>query len=77
MIVKKPLVKMVGDDDNKVPEVQRILEKYDEEDITELYYLVAKDADENEEEVQSSDDTDNESVETDDDELAALLDALD
>lgn len=77
MIVKKPLVKMVGDDDNKVPEVQRILEKYDEEDITELYYLVAKDADENEEEVQYSDDTDNESVETDDDELAALLDALD
>ena len=74
MIIKKPSVKMVGDEDNKVPEIQRTNEKYSEEDITDLYFLAEKDAEEDETEVEEVDE--NETVETDDDELAALLDAL-
>ena len=33
MVLRKPMVKMVGDADNKVPELQRFDERYDEEDL--------------------------------------------
>lgn len=76
MIIRKPSVKMVGEEDNKMPEIQRIEEKYSEEDITELYFLSEKDSEEDDEEVPFGESYD-ESVDTDDDELAALLEALD
>ena len=77
MIIKKPYVKMVGDDDNKIPEIQRIEGKYSDEDLTELYYLYAKENDEEEEEELPFAEESDDEVDTNDDELAALLAALD
>lgn len=38
MVLKKPVIKLVGDDDNKVPVVQKFEERYTEEDLV-LDYL--------------------------------------
>lgn len=76
MILVKPQIKMVGDDENgKVPQLQRFEDLYEEDDLL-LDCLTAKEEDE--EEVPFEE----ESVETEtsvdsDDELAALLDLLD
>ena len=81
MILKKPAIKMVGDDENKVPQIQRFEEAFAEEDL-QLECLIPKETDEEEEEADDfdkliNDDSDSESTIDEDDELAALLNALD
>lgn len=77
MIITRPYAKLVGEDDNKVLTIQKFDEQFDEEDLL-LDCLVPKDEEvkeeEEEEEVPFEEET-NDSVEEDD--LAALLDALD
>lgn len=43
MVLKKPQIKMVGDDDNKVPSIQKFENRYKEEDLI-LDYLYEDDA---------------------------------
>lgn len=73
MILRKPLIKQVGNEDNKVPQIQRTEQVFEDEDLL-LDCLIPKededlniDEDENEE-IQGSDE---------DEDLEALLDALD
>ena len=33
MLIRKPIIKMVGDDDNKVPQIQKFEQKYTDEDL--------------------------------------------
>ncbi len=49
MIIRKPLIRMVGDDDNKKPVVMREDEKYKYEDLVFLSELINSDEDEEEE----------------------------
>lgn len=84
MIITKPTIRMVGDDDNKVPEIQRFEEKFAEEDL-QLECLVPKETEAEDEAEDVNDEVPFEEEETsdfessvdEDDELAALLDALD
>lgn len=80
MILKKPSIKMVGDDENKVPQIQRFEEAFTEEDM-QLECLTAKETDEDEEVVDEipfeEETTGSESTVDEDDELQALLNALD
>lgn len=80
MILKKPAIKMVGDDENKVPQIQRFEEVFAEEDL-QLECLSAKETDEDEEVVDEvpfeEETTGAESTVDEDDELQALLNALD
>lgn len=73
MILRKPLIKMVGEDGNKVPVIQKFEEKYTEEDL-ELDYLVKKDVEESiDEELPFATEEDEEDGTTDDN---SWLDAL-
>lgn len=80
MILKKPAIKMVGDDDeSKVPQIQRFEEAFTEEDM-QLECLVAKETDDEEDtdEVPFEEETtEAETTVDEDDELQALLNALD
>lgn len=80
MILKKPAIKMVGDDDDsKVPQIQRFEEAFTEEDM-QLECLVAKETDDEEDtdEVPFEEETtEAETTVDEDDELQALLNALD
>jgi hypothetical protein len=81
MILKKPAIKMVGDDEDKVPQIQRFEEAFTEEDM-QLECLIPKETDEEEEEPDDFDklineDNGSESTVDEDDELQALLNALD
>lgn len=79
MILKKPAIKMVGDDENKVPQIQRFEEAFTEEDM-QLECLIPRETDE-ENEVDEvpfeKEATEAESTVDEDDELASLLAALD
>lgn len=80
MVLRKPAIKMIGGDENKVPQIQRFEEAFAEEDL-QLECLVAKETDEEEEEevndlvALANGDNDDDSS-TEDDELASLLAAL-
>ena len=78
MILKKPAIRMVGDDENKVPEIQRFEGVFEEEDL-QLECLTKKETDEDDEtdEVPFEEDTVEETTVDEDDELASLLAALD
>ena len=80
MILKKPAIKMVGDDENKVPQIQRFEEAFTEEDM-QLDCLTPRETDEEEDvanEVPFEEETTEvESTASEDDELASLLAALD
>jgi len=78
MVLLKPAIRMVGEDEEKVPQIQRFEEQFDEEDLL-LDCLVAKnEEDDDDEEVPFEEETtESESTSDEDDELAALLDALD
>lgn len=73
MLIRKPLIKQVGDEDNKVPQIQRVVEAYEEEDLV-LDCLIPKS-----EEVEDEDYFDDEESgsSNEDADLSALLDALD
>lgn len=79
MILKKPAIKMVGDDENKVPQIQRFEEAFAEEDM-QLECLIPRETDDEEDtdEVPFEEETtEAESTASEDDELASLLAALD
>ena len=48
MVLKKPVIKMVGDDDNKTPMIQKFEEKYTEEDLILDYVFGNDDSSSNE-----------------------------
>ena len=77
MIIVKPSIRMVGDDENKTPQIQRFENQYEDEDL-QLECLIPKETDEEEEEndLVALANSDNDSAD-EDDELAALLNALD
>jgi len=68
MILRKPVIKLVGEEGNKVPVVQKFEEKYTEDDLM-LDYLIKKEVEEgiDEEELFSTDDADDEDTASDDD----------
>ena len=81
MILRKPAIKMVGDDENKTPQIQRFENVFEEEDL-QLECLIPKDNDDEEEAEDDFDkiinsDSDSDDSADEDDELAALLSALD
>jgi hypothetical protein len=59
MVLRKPVIKMVGDDDNKTPQIQKFEQKYSDEDLI-LDFMFETEEDEKE----SEDETDNKSTET-------------
>ena len=54
MIIKRPLIKLVGEEGSKVPQVQIIENKYSEEDL-QLDYLIAHEDEDIEEDVDIED----------------------
>ena len=77
MMILKPQIRMVGDDDNKTPQVQKFDEQYQEEDL-QLDCLVPKDTEEDDE-PPFDEDAMNMPEDTSDEEeydLSKLLDAL-
>lgn len=79
MILLKPQIRMVGEDDNKTPQVQKFDEQFQEEDL-QLDCLVPRETDEDEDELPFDEDSEENNTETtseEADDLAALLDALD
>ncbi|WP_455717430.1 hypothetical protein [Anaerosporobacter sp.] len=73
MILRKPVIKMVGDDDNKVPQIQKFEQKYSEEDLI-LDFMFVSDEEDDDDAATDADDTDveNETVEDDEDWLSKL-----
>lgn len=72
MVLRKPQIKMVGDEGNKVPVIQKFEEKYTEDDLM-LDYLVKKDVEEEiDEELPFADDDADEDVDTSDDDSSWL-----
>ncbi|WP_346961397.1 hypothetical protein [Clostridium sp.] len=76
MILRKPLIKQVGDDDNKVPQIQRTEQVFDDEDLL-LDCLIPKENDEEEEDLDTEDSSTTSTSGDEDEDLAALLDELD
>lgn len=79
MILKKPAIKMVGDDENKIPQIQRFEEAFTEEDM-QLECLTPRETDDDEEdtdEVPFKEEVAEETTVDEDEELASLLAALD
>lgn len=80
MILTQVDIKLVGDDDNKTPQIQKFDEVFDEEDL-QLECLVAKDEDEDSDKTDSDDevpfDEEDKEETSEEDDLAALLDQLD
>ena len=77
MMILKPQIRMVGDDDDKTPQIQKFDEQYQEEDL-QLDCLVPKDAEEDDE-LPFDEDAMNMPEDTSDEEeydLSKLLDAL-
>ena len=77
MMILKPQIRMVGDDDNKTPQIQKFDEQYQEEDL-QLDCLVPKETDEDDDEP-PFEDAMNVPEDTSDEEeydLSKLLDAL-
>ena len=77
MMILKPQIRMVGDDDNKTPQVQKFDEQYQEEDL-QLDCLVPKDTEEDDEPPFDEDDMNMPEDTSDEEEydLSKLLDAL-
>lgn len=69
MIITKPVIKMVGDDDNKVPQIMKEVEKYTDDDLL-LDCLVKRE--EEEDEVPFEEETSEESTDSDEDPMAWL-----
>lgn len=63
MIIRKPVIKMVGDEGSKLPVIQKFENKYSEEDLL-LDFMFEQD---DEEEVDGDSFSEAESTETDDD----------
>ena len=47
MLLRKPIIKMVGDDDNKVPQIQKFEQKYTDEDLI-LDFMIETEEDDDE-----------------------------
>ena len=77
MILTKPQIKMVGDDDNKTSQIQIFPEQFEEEDL-QLDCLVPREIEEDDDEVPFEDamNSPEETSSEEADDLAALLDAL-
>ena len=79
MFLLKPQIRMIGEEDNKTPQIQKFDEKFTEEDL-QLDCLIPKETEEADEEDEIPfDEDDVNTVETsseEEDDLAALLDAL-
>ena len=78
MMILKPQIRMVGDDDNKTPQIQKFDEQYQEEDL-QLDCLIAKEEDDEDDELPFDEDDMNAPEDTSDEEeydLSKLLDAL-
>ena len=79
MFLLKPQIRMIGEEDNKTPQIQKFDEKFTEEDL-QLDCLIPKEIEETDEEDEAPFDEDGaNTVETsseEEDDLAALLDAL-
>lgn len=76
MILDKPNIKLVGEEDSKTPIINRVENAYDEEDLL-LDCLVPKATDDDEVPFNDDEDVVEEVVATEDDDLEALLAALD
>lgn len=72
MLIRRPLIKQVGDEDNKTPQIQRTEQAYSEEDL--LLDCLIPAAEEVEDEDYFDEDND---ISDDDADISALLDALD
>ena len=78
MFLLKPQIRMIGEEDNKTPQIQKFDEKFTEEDL-QLDCLIPKETEEADEEETTFDEDEVNTVETsseEEDDLAALLDAL-
>ena len=77
MVLTKPQIKNVGDDDNKTHQLQIFKEQYEEEDL-QLDCLVPRETEEDDDEVPFEDAMNSPEEESSEeaDDLAALLDAL-
>lgn len=78
MFLLKPQIRMIGEEDNKTPQIQKFDEKFTEEDL-QLDCLIPKETEETDEEETPLDEDEVNTVETsseEEDDLAALLDAL-
>lgn len=74
MVLRKPMIKMVGEEGNKVPVIQKFEEKYSDEDLM-LDYLVRNEDDEEDEDLPfEKEDVDDTTDTVDDD--SSWLDAL-
>ena len=72
MVLRKPQIKMVGDEGNKVPVIQKFEEKYTEDDLM-LDYLIKKDVEEEiDEELPFADDDADDDVDASDDDSSWL-----
>lgn len=73
MVIKKPVIRIVGEGDDKKPVIVRTDDKYKFDDLVFLSQLIDEDEDSNEKATKSNDDDDNESKEYSLDDLDALL----
>lgn len=65
MLIRKPVIKMIGDDDNKIPQIQKFENKYTEEDLVLDFMIKTEDEDDEEDTVEE--DTEDETEEVTDD----------
>jgi hypothetical protein len=72
MIIRKPSVKMVGDEGKKIPVIQKIEEKYSEEDLILDFMFEDNSDDDDNTDTDTDTDTDNSDTDSDDDWLSAL-----
>ena len=56
MLLRKPAIKMVGDDDNKVPQIQKFEQKYTEDDLILDFMFETEDDEEIESNVENNED---------------------
>ena len=72
MLLTRPVIKLVGDDNNKIPQIQKFDNKYSEDDLV-LDYLIKKDEDEDEAVEESETETTDQDDEIDYD---AMIDSI-
>lgn len=67
MLLRKPVIKMVGDDNNKIPQIQKFEQKYSEDDLV-LDFMIEEEAEEEENGEEATEETndDNDSSADDD-----------
>ena len=72
MLLTRPVIKLVGEDGEKIPQIQKFDNKYSEDDLV-LDYLIKKDDDD-----ENDPDEESESEETSDEEIDydAMIDSI-